>query len=210
MIKYKIKFVKPNVFVLVVPDHYERAMLFWRVQEFYESSCPRFRSQKFSFWDYAHWYAKKNEQCFSYPADFVGFNVPVIVAKRCYELNDLETPYDREMRAIVDSIFINGERQYIIGSEALKGDTFDHEMAHALYYTNKEYKHEMDTITKSLSKSDFSRLKKNLSKLGYYKSVFKDEIQAYMSTELSDRICRGVSNNKEIHKSYKKVFGRWA
>lgn len=36
-IKYKIKEVKPNVFAVVVKDKYDRAMLFCRAQEYYES-----------------------------------------------------------------------------------------------------------------------------------------------------------------------------
>jgi len=210
MIKYKVKRVKPNVFAVVVPDDYERAMLFWRAQEFYESSCKRFRGSRFSFWDYARWYAGKYTGSFSYPADFVGFNMPLIVAKKCYEVNDMETPYDMEMKEIVDSLFVNGERQYIIGAESLKGDTFDHEMAHAFYYTNIEYKKEMDDITSSLPEKSLSAFRKNLLKIGYHRSVVKDEIQAYMSTEVSDKVCKGVRRSRELHRMYKKVFKRFS
>lgn len=209
MIKYKIKAVKPDIFAVVVFDNYDRAMLFWRVQEFYESSSKKFRGASFSIWDYAKWYAKKYDGSFSYPADFVGFNLPVVVAKKCYELNDLETPYDREMRAIIESIFINGRRQYMIGSDYLKGDTFDHEMAHALYYTDMKYRGEMDAITDSLSDSTKHRLKKNILKMGYHSGVVKDEIQAYLATELSDRVCRGLRGKKELHRRYRRVFRRF-
>jgi hypothetical protein len=36
-IDYTIEEVRPNVFAVIVKDHYHRAMLFCRVQEFYES-----------------------------------------------------------------------------------------------------------------------------------------------------------------------------
>lgn len=206
MIKYKIKAVRPEVFAVVVPDDYDRAMLFWRVQEFYESPSKTFRGGSFSVWEYARWYAKKYEGSFSYPADFVGFNLPLIVAKKCYEVNELETPYDREMRAIVERLFVNGARQYIIGAESLKGDTFDHEMAHALYYSDIEYRNEMDEVTNSLPDKSVARLRKNLSKIGYHRGVIKDEIQAYMATELSDRVCKGVPRSREIHRRYRKIF----
>lgn len=209
MIKYKIKSVRPEVFAVVVPDDYERAMLFWRVQEFYESPCKKFRGGSFSFWDYARWYAAKYNGSFSYPADFVGFNLPLIVAKKCYELNEPETPYDREMISIVDSLFVNGERKYLIGAESLKGDTFDHEMAHALYYTDIEYRNEMDSITRSLPAKSSARLGKNLSKIGYHRGVIKDEIQAYMATELSEKVCKGVPRSREIHRKYRKAFRRF-
>lgn len=209
MIKYKIKAVRPDIFVVVVPDGYDRAMLFWRVQEFYESPNRKFRGASFSVWDYAKWYAGKYGGSFSYPADFVGFNLPLVVAKKCYEVNEFETPYDREMRAIVESLFVNGERQYIIGTDSLKGDTFEHEMAHAMYYTDMVYRNEMDGVTDSLSKSDADRLKRNIRKIGYHSSVVKDEIQAYMSTEVSDKICKGVRGKRELHRRYRRVFKRF-
>jgi len=207
--KHKVKEVARDVFALVVSNDYDRAMLFWRVQEFYESPCPRFRASSFSVWDYAKWYAGKYEGSFSYPADFVGFNVPMIVAKKCYEMNLLETPYDVEMSSIVDRLFVNGRRQYLIGAESLKGDTFDHEMAHALYYTDIGYRNAMDEVTDSLPKAALSQFRKNLAKVGYHRGVIKDEIQAYMATELSERVCKGIRGRKEIHRRYKRVFRRF-
>jgi len=209
MIKYKVKTVRPDVIAVVVPNDYDRAMLFWRVQEFYESPCERFRESAFSVWDYAKWYSVKYGGCFSYPADFVGFNLPLIVAKRCYELNEVETPYDREMKSIVDGLFVNGERKYLIGAESLKGDTFEHEMAHALYYVDMAYRNDMDELTRSLPEKSYARLRRNLSKIGYHRGVLKDEVQAYMATELSEKVCRGVRDKRGIHRKYRKVFRRY-
>ena len=204
--KTTTKEIRPDIFAVVVPDDYERGMLFWRAQEFYESPNRKFRDSPFSVWDYARWYAKKYRGSFSYPADFVGFNLPLVIAKKCYEISPLETPYDRLMKEIVDSVFENGRRQYIIGVESTKGSTFEHEIAHAMYYTNLEYRNSMDKLTGSLSESNLKSFKKNIKKLGYYSGVVKDEIQAYMSTEISDRICRGVRGKKELHKRYRRVF----
>lgn len=209
MIKFKVKEVRSNIVAVVVPDDYDRAMFFWRVQEFYESSSRRFRGKGFGIWDYARWYAKRNGGCFSYPKDFVGFNLPLVVAKKCYELNPVETPYDVEMKALVDSLFVNGERKYLIGAESLKGLTFDHELAHGLYYVDLDYKNEMDDLTGSIPKPSMAAFKKNLSKVGYCSSVFKDEIQAYMATEANPKISKGVTNKRELHRRYKRVFRRF-
>lgn len=206
MIKFKVKEVRPNIVAVVIPDDYDRAMFFWRVQEFYESPSRRFRDAKFSVWEYARWYAKKGGGCFSYPKDFVGFNLPLVFAKKCYEVNDLETPYDVEMKALVDSLFVNGERKYLIGAESLKGLTFDHELAHGLYYVDLDYKNSMDDLTKSVPKSSMVAFKKNLSKIGYCSAVFKDEIQAYMATEANPKISKGVASKRELHRRYRRVF----
>jgi hypothetical protein len=208
--KYKTKEIRPNIFAVVVKDDYERAMLFCRVQEFYESPEPAFRDKKFSIWDYFRWYGKENSGCFSYPKDFVGFNLPLVVAKKCYELNELETPYDCEMKAIVNELYKNGNRAYLIGVDSLKNSTFLHELAHALYYTDLDYKSEMDRITGNTSEFNLSRFKKNLRDMGYCSGVFKDEIQAYMSTEISRKVAKGIKNKKALHQKYKSVFKRYA
>ena len=206
--KIKHKEVRTNVIALAIPDNYDRAMLFIRAQEFYESPCKRFKNNKFSIWDYARWYSRKTG-CFSYPKDFVGFNLPLVVAKKCYDVNDMETPYDLEMRDLVNELFVNGTKQYLIGAESFKGSTFDHELAHALYYTDIEYKNEMDDLTKELSKKSLGVFRKNLRRIGYNSSVVRDEIQAYMGTEINEKICKCVADKKELHKKYRRVFRRY-
>lgn len=206
----KVKEILPEVFAVVVPDNYERAMLFLRVQEFYESPYKNIRQSKFSIWDYFSLYARDmGEGCFSYPSDFSGFNLPLIVAKKCYELNDIETPYDVKMNEIVEKKFVNGRRQYLIGVGSLSDSTFRHELAHALYYTNANYRCEMDDLTNSLSQSNYAKFKKNLTQIGYFPGVFKDEIQAYMSEESDSKASKGVADRKTIHQRYKKVFKKY-
>jgi hypothetical protein len=208
--KYKLKEIKPNIIAVIVPDNYERAMLFCRVQEFYESPSPKFRDSKFSIWDYFDWYrAKYGSGCFSYPKDFVGFNFPLIVAKKCYQINKIETPYDETMIKIVDELFENGKRKYVIGVENLLDSTFKHEMAHALYYTDIDYKIKMNEITSSISKVNLDKLKKNLGEIGYCSSVFKDEVQAYMATEINKKVTKGLSGRKRLHQKYKKVLASY-
>ena len=205
--KYQLKEIKENIIAVVVPDNYQRAMLFCRVQEFYESPCAKFKDNKFSIWDYFTWYQSKYGMgCFSYPKDFVGYNFPLIVAKKCYEINDVETPYDKEMIKIVDELFENGKRKYLIGVDNINNSTFKHEMAHAFYYTDLKYKKNVDKITSSILKTNLDKFKKNLSSLGYCSSVFKDEVQAYMTTEINKKITKGISGKKRLHQKYKKIF----
>lgn len=203
--KHKTIKITEQIILIVVKEDYERAMLFCRIQEFYESPNRNFRGKKFSIWDYMRWYSKKSGS-FSYPADFAGFNVPLVVAKKCYELNEIETPYDRIMNEIVERYFINGERRHLIGSESPFGDTFDHELCHALYYTDLAHKNAMDELTGNIGKKNMARFKKNLLAMGYNASVLKDEIQAYMATEVNKRFCEGVTGAKKLHLKYRSVF----
>lgn len=203
--KYKTVKITDQIILVIVKDRYERAMLFCKAQEFYESPCRNFRGKKFSIWDYMSWYSEKTG-CFSYPKDFSGFNMPMVVAKKCYESNEIETPYDKVMSEIVERYFVNGERRYLIGTGSMKGSTFEHELCHALYYTDLKYKNTMDSITKTIPKKNIDRFAKNLSSMGYHSSVLKDEVQAYMATEVNSRLCSGVSGTKRLHASYRSVF----
>lgn len=203
----KIKEVKPNIFVAIIPDDYERAMTFCRVQEFYES--PKFRTKKFSIWDYYRWYSKKfGSGCFSYPKDFTGFNLPVSVAENCYKINKPETPYDFIMIDIIKSIK-NKKKQYLIGVDSVQNLTFKHELAHALYYTNDTYKEEMDKLINTISKQNMLIFKKNLKLIGYCSQVIDDEIQAYMSTEINKKVVKGILRAKNIHNIFKLTLEKY-
>lgn len=205
--KYKTIKITEEIVAVQVKDDYDRTMLFCKAQEFYESPCKLFKGKKFSIWDYFRWYSKKfGDGCFSYTKDFVGFNMPLIVAKKCYEINDIETPYDEILNSIVERYFVNGKRKYLIGVESLNSSTFEHEMCHAMYYVDEEYRKKADELTASLSDSVKKKMKKNLSNMGYNSSVFKDEVQAYMATEVNKKFTCGVSGALKIHKKYRSLF----
>ncbi len=207
LLKYEIKEVASNIFAIIVPDRYDLAMLFCRVQEFYESPNNKIKNKKFSIWDYYQWYSKTNSGCFSYPADWSGFNLPIKVAINCYKKNILETPYDYLLINILKKI--KNDNGYLIGVDNINTKTYWHELCHGLYYTNKSYKKDMDGITNSLRKKDLDKMINNIISKGYCLSVVKDEIQAYMATESNCFVNKNISNKSKIHKFYKKVFSNY-
>lgn len=214
-IKYKIKPVKLNVFAVVVPDDYDRAMLFCRAQEYYESPNKKFRGKDFSIWDYMKWYNNQYGRGFSYGADWSGFNIPFDIVWNCYQSNDMETPYDEIMWDIlgeIDNKMDINKKAYIIGVDSLDSETFNHEIAHGLYYTNKQYKELMDEVTLTISTKNYQTFRNNLIEMGYTDSVINDEIQAYLSTNWKNRkFMNGVSSQecKELHKQYKNIFSNF-
>ena len=182
-IKYLIKEVKPNIYAVIIKDKYDRAMTFCRAQEYYECPSPKFRGKQFSIWDYMKWYHEKYGRGFSYGSDWYGFNIPVKTIMECYNnLNKIETPYDNVMDDILSvlSLKIESKKGYVISCGIAKGDTFNHEVCHALYYTNKDYKKQMDALTKGLPKKYYDKLKENILEMGYASKVVNDEIQAYL------------------------------
>jgi len=215
-IDYKIEEVRPNVFAVIVKDHYHRAMLFLRVQEFYESPNPEFRGKNFNIWDYIEWYSRRNKDVFTYPFDWGGFNIPLEVAYNCYDtLVDSYTPYDEVMENIIHQIYeLNSDdcNGYIIGAPSTDDDTFEHEVCHGLYATNKQYRELVDEVTIAIPLKDYQKFRNNLFKMGYNGIVIDDEIQAYLSTNYDySKFSKGVSRKlcKELHKQYKQIFNRY-
>ena len=216
-IEYKIDEVRPNVFAVIVKDHYHRAMLFCRVQEYYESPNPEFRGKNFSIWDYIEWYSREHGDVFTYTFDWGGFNIPLNVAESCYSklLKKGEfTPYDLEMNYIVKTIrgMVGNGKAYIIGAPTTEDETFEHEVCHGLYATNKEYKALVDEITETIEWQDYLKFEGNLLDMGYTASVIPDEIQAYLTTNYEyTKFSKGVSKKKckEFHKQYQKVFNKY-
>ena len=220
-IDYSIEEVRPNVFAVIMKDHYHRAMLFCRVQEFYESPNPQFRGKNFSIWDYIEWYSREHGDVFTYPFDWGGFNIPLKTAWNCYEkLKEYESPYDEVMDKIVRTIEMKmfnkkntrNWNAYIIGADSTESDTFEHEICHGLYATNKEYKQLMDEITLTIPTNDYLKFKDNLIKMGYTDSVIDDEIQAYLTTNYEyTKFSKGVFKTicMRLHKEYRKVFEQY-
>ncbi len=101
---------------------------------------------------------------------------------------------------------------YIIGANDTEGDTFQHEVAHGLYYTNKEYKELMDEITDAIPLDIRMKFRNNLIDMGYTDGVVYDEIQAYLTWHNEyNRFTKGVPKKilKQLNKEYQKVFNKY-
>jgi hypothetical protein len=207
-IKYKIKEVKPNIFAVIVKDNYDRAMLFCRGQEYYESPNKKFRGKDFSIWDYMKWYSSEYKKGFSYASDWSGFNIPFDVLWKCYETCEMETPYDEVMYFILCEIerkMDDKKKAYVIGAGDVDGWTFQHEVCHGLWYTNAAYKKEAKNVLNIIPQEHKDIFKSNLLEMGYTEKVIDDEIQAYLSFgHDNDNFGKGV--DIKDRKKYYKAF----
>lgn len=214
-VDYKITEVKPNVFAVIIPNQYDRAMTFCRVQEFYESPNSDFCGKDFSIWDYMKWYSEEYGRGFSYGSDWSGFNIPFDVLELCYRnIQKFETPYDAVMYKIywqIQTMKGNG-KAYVIGAANMEGDTFKHEVCHALFYTNKKYKTLVNEITDEIPTKHYKVFKKNLIEMGYTDKVVVDEIQAYLTFGHDyEKFNKGVDEKfcKQWNKEYSRVFNKF-
>jgi hypothetical protein len=209
--QYSLYEIKPKIYAVVAKDDYERAMLFMRVQEYYESPFDTFRGKDFCFFEYMNVY-RQGRPLFTYTKDWAGYNVPSDSVEKCMKrFNDepCQTPYDEHMMNIISQIRAKQPKGkfYLLGVDSTDSWIMDHEMAHALYFTNSEYKAEMTQLLESVSKTITQKLTQHLVDEGYPEKVIADEIQAYLSTGLNpgmDKI-RGIKTwQKKFSTTFKK------
>lgn len=209
---FKIKEVKPSIFLFEFTNQYDMCMHFLRYQEFYESPNPKFRNKSFTILEFMKWQAEKEGNGnFTYPTAWSGFNVPSEVFLNCLGSIKDDNKYDIIMADAYNRCAVKSESGifYIIG--CLKGNskTLDHEIAHGLFYLNSEYKKEATKLVKALPKKLRISMEKYLAKSGYTKRVFIDEINAYFSTDTKENLTnRGIkANNKDD--AFKVLFKRY-
>jgi hypothetical protein len=211
LVKGKVKEIRPFIYCVEIDDDYDRAMLFCRYQEFYESPYKKFRGKSFTWMEYMRFYKTVwKKKTFTYPDDWSGYNIPSNVMDRANNIFNKDTEYDVVMNNIyfycsIDSQNKNNNTRcdwYLIGASTKDKGTTNHEIAHGLYFTNKEYKKNVTNLIKNIKPTHYEKLKKKLIKMGYVndKKIIDDEIQAFMSTGLYNGM-----ETKEL-KVYEKEF----
>jgi hypothetical protein len=211
LVKGVVKEVKSRIYCVTVDDDYDRAMLFCRYQEFYESPYKKFRGKPFTWMEYMrHYKTEWKKDVFTYPEDWSGYNIPSNIIHQAHHIFCKDTEYDSIMNDIYwyctnDSTEKNDGRQtdwYLIGASSKDLNTMDHEIAHGMFYTNKEYKKEVVKLINNIKPTHYEKLKNKLIKMGYVndKKIIDDEINAFMSTGLYNGL-----DTKEL-KKYEKEF----
>jgi hypothetical protein len=211
LVKGKVKEIKPFIYCVEVDDDYDRAMLFCRYQEFYESPYKKFRGKPFTWMEYMRFYKIAwKKRTFTYPDDWAGYNIPSNIVEKANNVFYKQTEYDHIMNDIYFYCAIdsqnknNGTRHdwYLIGASSKDKDTMNHEVAHGLYYTNREYRMRVQYQLSLIPKKTMDKIDKKLIKMGYVndRKILDDEAQAFLSTGLYNGL-----DTKEI-KKYEKYF----
>lgn len=209
--KYKIKEIHKGIFLVEFEKQYDLAMTFLRFQEFYESANPKFKGKGFTILEYMDWYSNERPGCngtFTYPTDWAGFNVPLWVAGGTGPISDFNI-YDQTMKDIINKIekkHGNLDKKYILGTTKGNAKVLRHEIAHGLYYVYNFYKLDMDRLYSKLPKEVKSKLENEFKKMGYHKSVWKDEAQAYISTGVS---FKAPWLTEEMKKPFKQLYRKF-
>ena len=202
---YTIEVIQNNIFAVIIPDRYDRCMTFLKVAEYYES--PEFKGKHFTFWEFMRWYTEKNGT-FSYVKDWEGANVPLKVFRKFINHGRwIETPYDYYLCDIWDRIDRHGLKNgYVIFTDSTEGETFDHEMCHAKFYLDKNYKKLASILVDKLPSHVYNPIKDSLLDMGYCEDVIMDEIQAYMTTNYWDLNTEGI---EDLAKKFEETLGQY-
>lgn len=173
----KIELLK-NVYLLEFNSRESMCKAFVRIQEHYES--PKFRGKIFGLDEFKEWYSSHNaDNKFTYYADWNGMNVPSYVLSPFFR-GEFD-PMHKEEKELVDSFKdIKDTKFYVIGSHAKTDRVLDiitHEIAHALYYTNEDYRKWVDVILGAFNTEEIQKELKN--DCGYHQDVLMDEVHAY-------------------------------
>lgn len=206
-----VKEVAPKIYCAIIDDDYDRAMLFCRYQEYYESPNKKFRGKYFSWEEYMRFYKDFwKKDTFTYPIDWSGYNIPSNILDGGVDAFYKQTEYDKIMNDIYFYCEIDSQNKnegtrtdwYLIGASSKDTKTMDHEIAHGFYFTNKEYKMRMLYQLSLIPKKIMDKIDKKLIKMGYAndRKILDDEAQAFLSTGLYNGL-----ETKEI-KKYEKPF----
>lgn len=179
--------ISQNIILLEFPDQEIMCKTMLRFQEYYESS--EFRGKVFTLKEFKEWYmeftgrkTKSGKPKFTYYEDWNGFNFPGYIVEAFRD--GLFKRITKREQGIIDIYEQTSNRCYFIA--ICEGDhrIYDHEVAHALYYTNDNYKQIVETIMEKWPvDKDFYNF---LESKGYHRSVLDDEVHAYLATEDSD------------------------
>lgn len=184
---YKSKVIGDNILALEFKDAIPMTMMFMRFQE-YGEGIPKIRDKDpVPEGDVLYHYYRKFGTIY-YTAGYAGFNIRGDLFNEWLEkrgnipFNTLE----RQLLLEVSDVFNLQSDFYIIAY--MKGDkvTKKHELLHALYYLNPEYREKVNAV---LDKVSTKRAKRYLQTMDYTFGgkhgdwILYDEIQAYVLSD---------------------------
>lgn len=153
---------------------------------------PLFKDKLFTFEEYMDWYAKdRGDGHFTFDKQIFGFSIPGTWFKKFIRDFPRATWTEKEkafidmVRATVGKEIINSRKKFAIIATFGKnnGPDFKHELAHALYYIDDDYRKSANRLMRGVKIEVRKKLKAYLINMGYHDDEIKDEINARLSTD---------------------------
>jgi hypothetical protein len=184
---YSFTQIRKGIILVESDTQHEIGSMFMRPQEFYESPYKDIRGHFFTIEQYTDIYTK-DKGAFTYLNDWSGFNIPSDSFKDFIKTFQFSfTMQENFLVKGISSLIPNLEGNfYIIGvcKDKSNKEILAHEIAHAFWCLDNEYREKMSRIIKELPSNWINDAVRSLVALGYDRSVVEDEIHAYMSTTI--------------------------
>lgn len=188
---YSVNEIRPRIFHVKIDDPVRCAMVALRYSEYYESATNK--GKLLPYTELVESYARSAGGVFSYPKDFVGFNLPDYVFSDLFPEDGKQVipdpnQYDFFMFGVVSEIRqrVAGDNYYVLLTSVDKSHpTTDHELSHGFFYLSEHYRSQMTHyISKFKAKypEAFDKFRGFLLAAGYDESVMVDEMSAYLAT----------------------------
>ena len=196
--KLDIKIINKNIFHIIFENKLEMTSTLLRIQEHYES--PKFKGKVFTLGQYREYYINKHGN-FNYYEIVDGMNFPATAFNAF--LKGSFDPLSEKEQYIIDRIAKGSACKYVIATygEADK-ETIEHEICHALYFTEESYRDQVNTIVDSYDMSD---IKKWLKGQDYDEAVLNDEIHAYNVCDSKYLDEHNVATNPQMQSDLHKL-----
>ncbi len=174
--------------LLSFPNRRELTLTMCRPQEFYESDRPEIKGKYFDWEKFIESFSDESGRL-EYFSFWSGFNFPGSAFEKFLEafegnLSSREGRLAREIFSKIDRT----KPYYVIAALPNATDTIRHEMAHALFCVNLEYRNRVEELLPSISEDVLCKMETGLKKMGYSSAVHPDEIQAYLSTATASEL----------------------
>lgn len=202
---FRVEGLGNGIYHLSFPNRFLMNSCFLRLQEHFES--PKYRGKLFSHDEFRAWYRTTREHKeFSYYTDWSGFNIPGYVLTSF--LNGRFDPLHPGEQAVIETFRGIKGPLYIIGTLASDVTyTLRHELAHALYHTDTEYRAAVDRLLDGVNCTPLNRL---LKSLGYHSAQWRDEAHAYLGDELGELESHGINSvpYAHVHRELLRLYNR--
>ncbi len=174
----KLQVIDKNILLLLFSSQKEMTLTMFRSQEYYECGNNKIRNKVFEFEDFLDFYTEENGDI-DYFRRVSGFNIP------SNSLEDFFIKFNltrRENKLWKLTRKFSSKPYYLLAAKETDTSTLDHELVHAYYYLNEEYKKKALFLIKNMRSELHKQIIVSLKRKGYAKAVFNDEINAFMAT----------------------------
>jgi hypothetical protein len=173
---YSLELLRKNVLHIGFVSQKRMGLTLLRFQEHYE--CEAFKGKVFTVPEFQAWYATQGHDK-PYELNYEGFNLPD-TAFTPFIMGEFD-PLSVDECWLLDTIACMRSPFYVIASVQGDEETLEHELAHALYYTDASYR---ACVDEALRAAPLGNLVAFLRKRNYHADAHMDEANAFLATDV--------------------------